>query len=215
MAHPRNPWLDVPGEEYEAHMGSPGVQQLEYLARIFAEVLTSYRPEALAVPGCATGNGFEHIPAGASRVVGVDFNPQYLATLRQRFQSALPTLELVCEDVVSCDLGQRSLDLVHAALIFEYVNPATIINRVEPWLRPGGTLSVVLQLPTSTGRAVSDTPYESIAALEAVLTLVEPSVVRALAGRCGLDEIESRTDTLASGKQFFFGCFQKRPRGGA
>ena len=113
------------------------------------------------------------------------------------------------EDVATCDLGAGSLDLVHAALIFEYVDPAIVIDRIEQWLRPGGALSVVLQLPTSTGRAVSDTPYESIAALEPALTLAEPTAVRTLAARCGLDEVESRTDTLATGKQFFFGCFRK------
>ena len=75
----KNPWLSIPIDDYEGHMGSPAVAQLQPLSELFAGVLASSRPKSLAVFGCAAGNGFEHIdPSITERVVGVDINPAYL-----------------------------------------------------------------------------------------------------------------------------------------
>ena len=74
-----NPWLTIPAEDYEAHMASPEVGQLQVLNQLFKMVLEEHRPESLAVLGCSTGNGFEHI------------DPQHdPAGGRNRHQSVLP-----------------------------------------------------------------------------------------------------------------------------
>src|SRR5581483_11213619 len=115
-----DPWLNIPLDDYEAHMNAHAVGQLRVLSELFAEALASCRPESLAILGIAGGNGLEHVdPSVTRRVVGIDINPDYLDTLRQRHGARL-NLELHC-----CDLAQQSLmaepvQLVHAALIFEH-----------------------------------------------------------------------------------------------
>ena len=87
-----NPWLTISAEDYEAHMASPEVGQLQVLNQLFKVVLEEHRPESMAVLGCSTGNGFEHIdPSTTRRVVGIDINPSYLAVARKRFLGSLST----------------------------------------------------------------------------------------------------------------------------
>src|SRR5574337_327833 len=156
-----SPWLSIPASDYEAHMSSSAVGQLQYLNGIFRELLVELQPNSVAVLGCATGNGFEHIQPATRAVIGVDINPTYLDILRSRFGNRLPGLELVCADIEGCTLESRSLDLIHCALVLEYVNPVIAIEKAAGWLRPGGALSVVLQLPFAGSGPVTETPYTS------------------------------------------------------
>ena len=129
-------------------MGGPGVRQLQFLSQVFGDVGGELRPEGRAVLGCSTGNGFHHIDAAVTqRVVGVDINPRYLAVVAARFRHRLPGLELVCADVLQLDFAGGSFDLVHCALIFEYVDPEALVQRAAGWLRTGGALTAVIQLP--------------------------------------------------------------------
>ena len=94
-----SPWLHVPLTDYEGHMGSAGVQQLDALSDLFAEALTYCRPEAVAILGIAGGNGLERIDGNITRrIVGLDVNPLYLEAVRRRFQAARG-LELHCVDL--------------------------------------------------------------------------------------------------------------------
>ena len=85
-----NPWLAIPWQDYEGHMISPEVGQLQLLSRRFGEALRRYRPASAAILGCATGNGLEHVdPAVTRTVVGLDVNPAHLAVARRRFADAI------------------------------------------------------------------------------------------------------------------------------
>ena len=55
-----NPWLTLPLDDYEGHMGSADVNQLAPLADLFGEALAHLRPRSVAVLGVAGGNGLEH-----------------------------------------------------------------------------------------------------------------------------------------------------------
>ena len=80
----RNPWLDIPPDDYENHMSSPEVQQLQALNTLFKKVLDTVRPSSLAVIGCTTGNGFEHIDTRVTkRIVGIDINAAGLERFEQ------------------------------------------------------------------------------------------------------------------------------------
>ena len=57
----KNPWLRIPASDYEAHMALPQVSQTQALNKLMASSLAQYTPRSLAVIGCTTGNGFEHI----------------------------------------------------------------------------------------------------------------------------------------------------------
>ena len=205
-----NPWLAIPAADYEGHMGSDLVGQSPVLNRVFAETLAEFTPQQLAVLGCATGNGFEHIdPAITRRIVGVDLNAGYLDILQQRHGERLPNLSLLCSDVTCCALEPGAFDLVHAALIFEYVDPGQLLPALVEWLKPGGILSVVLQLPSRSSGMVSETPYTSLKALSSIMHLVDPAVFQSLAERCGLALLRSRTIDLLLGKGFHAAYYEK------
>src|SRR5262245_36739635 len=94
-----NPWLSIPLEDYEGHMGAAGVQQLAALAELFKCTLDRCLPDSVAVLGIAGGNGLEQIdPAVTKRIVGVDLNQRYLDEVGHRF-ATLPGLALHCRDV--------------------------------------------------------------------------------------------------------------------
>ena len=205
-----NPWLSIPASDYEGHMKSPGVLQQQFLSAVFRGVLERFHPRSVAVPGCATGNGFEHIdPRVTQTVVGIDINPEYIAVLRNRFAAGLPGLRLLCSDIADCDLESRSLDLVHCALVLEYVDPRTAVVKSASWLRAGGVLSVVLQLPSPGHEKVTVTEYMSVACLDAVMHFVEPGDVNRIAGGAGLRLDRSRVETLSSGKKFYVATYER------
>ncbi len=204
-----NPWLSVPAADYEGHMGSPGVRQLEFLSRVFGELVREFGPESLVVLGCATGNGLEHIERGrVRRLVGLDINAEYLEICRKRHAENIPGLELVCADFASFDLESDSIDFVHAALFFEYVDPAAAVEKISRWLKPRGILAVVLQLPSDSCGKVSKTDFESVKVLEPVIHLVDPELFGRLVREHGFSEVRSARETLASGKEFSLGVYR-------
>jgi len=203
----RNPWLRIPVSDYEGHMGHPAVQQLPYLSAVFQEVLRESQPNDIAVLGCSTGNGFEHIPSSTKKIIGIDVNQQYLEVVRQRYGDRLPGLELICADLLDCAIAAHSMDLVHGALIFEYVDPAPVMERIATWLRAGGVFSVVLQLPSAEGSPVTETPYESLRSLQPIMKLVSPELIAELAIRHDFKQLRTRVDTLPTGKKFHVGLF--------
>ena len=84
----------------------------------------------------------------------------------------------VCADVQSELLTFDPVDLIYAALVFEYVDISATFATVKRNLRPGGTLAVLLQLPHSDRHAVSASPYKSLNKLIPALKLVEPDELR-------------------------------------
>ena len=202
-ASDRNPWLGIPVADYEGHMGSAKVWQSPMLNQIFADALAEFAPRSLASIGCCTGNGFEHIdPRITHRTVGIDLNPAYLRALERRFAGRLPGLELICADIASDSVESGPFNLVHAALIFEYVRPEDVLPNLRGLLAPGGVLAVVLQLPSHTSKMVSETPYTTLRALESIMQLVDPAVFCELAERCGLAMLRSWEVELKQGKGF-------------
>lgn len=199
----RNPWQTIPASDYEAHMGDSGAKQLTLLSVAFKDLLDEFRPEHVAVLGCATGNGFEHVQTDVTELlVGVDINSEYLDVARTRFANKLPNLQLVCSDISNIEIEPRSLDLVSCGLFFEHVDPQLVISKVYRWLKPGGILGTIVQLPSETGLSVEDTGIESVKALEPVSRLVDPETLSEMAETAGFVEIEAKTKTLETGKSF-------------
>ncbi|HMF42336.1 MAG TPA: class I SAM-dependent methyltransferase [Polyangia bacterium] len=201
------PWLAIPAGDYEGHMGTAGVDQLGPLRAILADAYGQIRPARLAVLGCGTGNGLDVVdPAHTQRFVGVDLNPDYVALARQRQARLAGVAEWICADAATCALDPAGFDLIHAALLFEYVDPAAIVPRIAGWLAPGGVLSVVLQLPGGEA-PISETGFESLQSLSALMALVPPERFRDLATRAGLTETSSRRIPLSRGKAFWAATF--------
>jgi len=206
----QNPWLQIPTEDYEEHMSAPNVLQLQMLNKIFADELNEFQPKSIAVLGCAAGNGFEHlINKNIEQIVGVDVNQEYLSVCKKRFEKKLPQLELVCADLNDAEFPNSSFDLIHAALVFEYVKVELVLSKISRWLKPEGILSVVLQLPGNTSTPVSETPYQSLKLLNSIMKLIEPEVFREKVRQYELNEIGNYKIKLQSGKSFLVLLLQK------
>jgi SAM-dependent methyltransferase len=199
----KNPWLDIPLDEYEGHMALPQVAQARLLADIFKSLLERHRPRSVAVLGCAGGNGFEWISANVTeRVVGVDINPEYIERLRARFQDRIPALELFVGDIQSGEVAFCPVELVFAGLVLEYVDVEAVLQKVRPLLIAGGVLGTVVQLSDSASAAITPSPFPSLQALAAIMRLVPPLRLTDLAGRHGYREVESRAQESPGGKRF-------------
>jgi SAM-dependent methyltransferase len=207
-----NPWLAIPAADYEGHMGAAGVDQLAPLRTIFADVYARLRPARLAVLGCGPGNGLDVVdPAVTRRFAGVDLNADYLALAEERHPRLAPVATWIAASADRCDLEASGFDLIHAALLLEYVDPSAVLTRVAGWLAPGGVFSVVLQLAGDEAR-ISATAFASLQTLSGLMRLVDPGELRALATRLGLVELSSREVPLARGKSFWAPTFGRPGR---
>jgi len=204
------PWLTIPAEDYEAHMASPEVGQLQALNQLFKTVLEEHRPESLAVLGCSTGNGFEHIdPRTTRRVVGIDINPSYLGVARARFSGSLPMLELLEEDFTSPSFAIHPVSLIFAALVFEYVGVEEAVRNISRSLTTGGVLVAALQLPSSTSAPVTKTRFQSLEALAPIMNLVPPEEFSLVCSESGLRAVRQTRLPLKQGKELHVGFYEK------
>jgi hypothetical protein len=195
----KNPWLAIPAADYEGHMAAVG--QSAALCAIFAELYAARRPRRLAILGCTTASDLAAIDGSITETaIGVDVNPAYLAIARERLRAREPAPQLIEGDVLEVALPARGLDLVHAALLLEYVDPLALFERVRGWLAPGGVCSVVAQEPSADLPAVSATDYVSLRGLDGYMSLRGAAEIAAIAARAGLRIVSRRTVALASGK---------------
>jgi SAM-dependent methyltransferase len=206
----QNPWLTISASDYEAHMGPSHADQLAPLSRILGDVCRTVRPQRVALLGCATGNGLEHIePSVTRKVVAIDVNPEYVEVVKARYQTLGSALEVRCEDLASCVLSTGDFDLVHVALLFEYVDPAVLIPRIATWLAPEGVCACVIQLEGDVA-PVTPSPYASMAMLKKCMRLVSPAEIVRLFGKYGLAQTSSWEVPLKGGKRFHVSLYAHR-----
>lgn len=204
-----NPWLNVPLADYEGHMNSSGVAQSAALSELFAEALASCQPESVAVIGIAGGNGLERIDSRVTRrVVGIDINPAYLDAVRQRF-GQMQGLEPMCADLAEPMDGCPPVQLVHAALVFEHAGIGPCLDNVLSLVSDGGSLSVVLQLPSDTAPGVSKSQFASMQILSAGFTVIDPATLRATIEARGFRAVRESRRALPAGKAFWMGIFAR------
>jgi SAM-dependent methyltransferase len=210
----QNPWQCIPLEDYEGHMALPSVGQAKMLADQLERLIGRYRPTSIALMGCAGGNGLERIQSTCvERTVAVDINPEFVAAARKRFADKMTNLDLRCADVQSESLQFEPVELMYAALIFEYVDIAATLATMRRNIRFGGTLVALLQLPHAKQQAVSPSPYRSLDRLASALKLIAPDVLRAQAKAAGFKIGHSETIALPSGKAFLMQTLlPSRPR---
>lgn len=204
-----NPWLNIPASDYEDHMNSPKVDQLSFLANNFKESLEHYDCDTVALLGCATGNGLKHIKSErTSRVTAVDINPEYLKILRERYGNSIPGLEVIQDNLESCTLEDQAYSLIFTGLVFEYLEPLTLLKKIAKWLQFEGVLVTVLQL-AAKGSSVTKTSYASLESLKSIMSLIDPVQFKCIAADAGLREIEEKFMILDTGKSFYIGTYKK------
>jgi Zn-dependent alcohol dehydrogenase len=205
-----NPWLSIPLEDYEGHMGSAGVRQLAALAELFKCALDRCLPESVAVLGVAGGNGLEQIDSAATkRIVGVDINQRYLDEVQRRF-GTLAGLELHCRDLAERDFSLAPVALVHAALIFEHAGLGLAFENALSLVAPGGGLSVVLQLSSEDEQGVASTSYTSMQKLKQDFVLIDIGEFQRLLEQKGFQLVEQEDRSLRAGKALWLGVFTKK-----
>jgi hypothetical protein len=203
-----NPWLAIPLDDYEGHMASAGVAQLEALAELFDCVLKRTQPESVAVLGVAGGNGLRCISPGVTtRVCGVDINPRYLEAVRRRYGD-LPGLELHCVDLAKRAVAADPVRLVHAALIFEHAGLDGCLRNAVSMVAPRGSLSVVLQMPSVQSAGVGASPYPSVQSLSRGFHLIDPAQLRGALAEYGFQQAWETQRQLPGGKAFRMAVFE-------
>lgn len=204
-----NPWLNVPLEDYEAHMSLPSVAQSRILADSIGALTESLRPESVAIVGCSGGNGFDRISVAlVHRVVGIDINPQYIAETRKRFHDRFNQLELYCQDFIDEDCSFRPVDLVIAHLVFEYMDFRAGLSSIMRFLNSGGYLSAILQLRSEKISAISPSPFVSLKKLGSIMNFVPPDEFEQCAETLGFKVRRTSRLRLPSGKEFHELLFQ-------
>ena len=205
-----NPWLSIPLAEYEGHMALPEIGQAEVLAAELEFVVRQYSPKSVAVIGCAGGNGLDRlVESGVERIVGIDINPAYVETVRRRFGSRIPGLELHVADIQSVLPHIASVDLIFAALILEYVDVPMTMRAFQKLCVPDGALVVTLQAASPNVEKTSPSPYKSIQLLAPAMRLLDQGDVQERAIAAGFSLASSRVVSLRSGKDFVVLCFGK------
>ncbi len=112
------PWLEIPLADYEGHMALPEIGQAQMLAGELESTVRQYSPKAVAVIGCAGGNGFDRlVGTRARRIVGNDINPAYVEATRRHYAQEIPGLELYTADIQCSVSGCAAVDLLYAALM--------------------------------------------------------------------------------------------------
>jgi len=198
-----NPWKHIIEEDYIGHMNSPHVAQRPLLNRLLRDVLSSSRPRSLLIIGSSTGNGVEHVdPQRTARVECIDINPSFVQSLRAQHPAPPFSLTVHCMDVMEFPFRPESYDLIHAALIFEYIDWPSLLPAIVRSLTPGGTLSVIIQLPSDTVPAVTPSPYTRLLALESVFHFVDPERLIDQATGLSLTLHKRSVEPLPSGKAF-------------
>jgi len=198
-----NPWKEIPLSDYEGHMTLPEVGQSSMLADEFTNLLKTYRSNSVAVIGCAGGNGFdEAFQSGVERIVGIDINHDYLVETKSRYEGKFSELDVYCANVEDELPDISPVDMIYAALIFEYVDVKKTLSSLKKICKKGGVLAVLLQLPKEGLSNVSPSPFTSLGQLTSIMRLVPPSEIRELAKDIGFSLESEKTITLKSQKEF-------------
>ena len=205
-----NPWLSIPLAEYEGHMALPEIGQAEMLASELEFAVRRYSPKSVAVIGCAGGNGLDRlVESGIERIVGIDINPAYVQTVRRRFRSRIPGLELHVADIQSMLPQIAPVNLIFAALILEYVDVPMTMRSFQNLCAPDGALVVILQAASPNVEKTSPSPYKSIQLHAPAMRLLDQGDVQERAVAAGFSLASSRVVSLRSGKDFVVLCFGK------
>lgn len=168
-----NPWVSVPTADYERHMEHESVRQGEMIRRHLAWCLERFEPESLLYLGAGIGNGLESARASKLRdILAVDVNAEYLATLRDRFETlgALRTERCSFPEGFS---DAARFDMAYGPLFFEYVDLEPALITVAAHLARKGHLAVLLQQPSEQGH-MTNTGVSAMEAVVPIMTLRDP-----------------------------------------
>ena len=141
------------------------------------------------------------------KVTGVDINKEYISIAAKKY-AGNNKINFLTGDICDINPGKVKYDLIHCALIFEYVDVKACLENLTKYLSKAGALSVILQLPVKRQKMISATNYKSLESLSSIMKLVDPEEFKSIASEVGLTEIKKEIKTLSSGKSFYVGLYK-------
>jgi ubiquinone/menaquinone biosynthesis C-methylase UbiE len=206
----QNPWLQIPISDYVGHMSDKGVRQYKMLNSAFKRAYQIKKPHRLLVLGVTDGNGLEYVSEKiTNKIIALDINPEYIKTAQRRFQKIIPQCDFLCEDVTNYKFPLDYFDMVHAALLFEYVDYQNILINIAGSLKFGGVLSTVIQIKDKNISKISKTPYKSLQNLVSIMKIVDINEFLECTASNSLLEIRHEILKPCGEKSFYFGIFEK------
>lgn len=118
----KNPWEEISLSDYENHMKSDSVMQLQAMNEMMKGQINSYPVSNIIILGIAGGNGLEHISKDKfERVYGVDVNSDYLKEVTHRYSCLDGILECLCINLINETDKLPKSDMIIANLLIEYI----------------------------------------------------------------------------------------------
>jgi ubiquinone/menaquinone biosynthesis C-methylase UbiE len=206
MTRLENPWIMISPDDYENHMGHPSVNQQRFLSECFKKSIQRNNPQSILIIGCGTGCGLEHLDNTVTDdVTVIDINSDFLEVLKKRYHHRISGLKILNQDLNQYHFENEKYALVYAGLVFEFVDPKSILQNISDSLRKTGRLDFVLQLPSDNLPTVSSTNICSIKTLSSIAKLVDIEDFTIECKNAGLNVTEKNIQTLESGKSFIHG----------
>jgi hypothetical protein len=207
-----HPWLEIPIDDYEAHMALPSVGQAQLLSTALQRTVAQFQPPSLAVLGVAGGNGLQFVERDVvQRVVALDFNPDYLALCSRRYAASFAEFEAVLHDLSHGPPDITPVDCIFAGLVLEYLCVESFCGYLASLLTAGGNFAVLLQLPSRTIPEVSPSPFTSLTRLESSFSFVDPASLHDSLSAFGFSRITADRYDLSSGKSFYYASYGLNP----
>lgn len=132
------------GDEYDVRFAERAAAGLDVHGE--ADFVTGFEPATVLDAGCGTGRVAIELARRGVGVVGVDLDPEMLATARAK----APALEWRRGDLATVELAPARFDVVVlAGNVMIFVEPGTepaVVANLAPALVPGGLLVAGFQL---------------------------------------------------------------------
>lgn len=195
-----NPWKYIELSDYENHMKSDSVMQLQTLNEMMKKQLNTYSVDSVMILGIAGGNGLEHVDIEKYSVVyGVDVNPNYLREIKKRYKNLDNILKCLCVDLTTEVSELPTADLLIADLLIEYIGYdcfKAVVRQVKPKY-----ISCGIQI-NSGNEFVSDSPYlHAFDGLNSVHHQMDSEKLIKSMGKIGYKSVSTTNYLLSNGKK--------------
>lgn len=205
----KNPWEEIPLDDYEKHMKLDSVMQLQAMNEMMKDQFGTYPVSSVMVLGVAGGNGLEHIRREKfEKVYGVDINSSYLQETVLRHPGLTGVLECLCINLMEEIDKLPKADMVIANLLIEYIGYECFqkaIKQVSPHF-----VSCIIQI-NMEDTWVSDSPYLHVFdGLEQIHHQMEEQVLEESMMECDYHIIRTLERQLPNGKKLVQMDFERK-----
>lgn len=211
----KNPWEEIPLEDYENHMKLDSVMQLQAMNEMMKGQFDAYPVSNAMILGIAGGNGLEHVSKDKfEKVYGVDINSSYLKEVIHRYPDLDGILECLCINLIDEADKLPKADMIIANLLIEYIGYEcfqNVIQHVSPMY-----VSCIIQINLEE-QWVSDSPYLHVFdGLDQVHHQMEEQALEQAMSEIGYRTVKILEHMLPNGKKLvqidFERCLEKYGR---